>query len=339
MTSALPLAARAAAPETVEAPSSAGLAWRPLARADAADLTALVQATQAADGLEYRLSEDETVELLEAPSLDLERDTVVGTDDDGVLRAWGIVSTFSGDETLVRAIVDGGVHPEWCGRGIGTELLAWGTGRARQLLAASGKDVPGRICHYLDEKQTDAAALFRAAGYTPIRYYAELRRPLDETVPALTPVAGARIEAWPADDDEVRLAHNAAFADHWGSQPRSAADWTSARAMFAPAWSFVARDEASGSVVGYVKTDRYEQDWAVAGYSSGYVHLLGTLREWRGRGVAKALLAATMAAQRADGIEYAELGVDTENPSGAQGLYAALGFEAFRTEIMVSIEV
>lgn len=333
------LAERAAAPQRLDPPSSPGLSWRPLVREDATDLTRLVQATQEADGLDFRLSEAEAAEIFDSPTLDPQRDTIVGLDDAGVMRAWVIVSTFSGDATLVRAINDGGVHPRWRGRGVGTELIAWGTGRARQLLVESGKDAPGRICQYLDERQRDADRAFRAAGYSPMRYYSELRRPLDDSVPEVGTLTGVRIEAWPTEDDEVRLAHNEAFADHWGSQPRSAADWSSSRAMFAAPWSFVAREEDTGRVVGYVNVDKYEHDWEVAGYSSGYVHLLGVLRDRRGQGIAKALLATTMRAQRGDSIEFVELGVDTENPSGAQGLYAALGFEAFRTEMMVSIEV
>lgn len=340
MSPQLSLAARAEAPDHPPNPApELGLVWRALEPADVVELTALVQATQEADGLEFRLSQAEASELFDSPSLDAERDTIVGLDDDGVMVAWAMVVTFSGDETIVRAINDGGVHPRWRGRGVGSALVAWGTGRARQLLAASGKDAPGRICVYLDENQRAAERVFLAAGYSPIRYYSELRRALDDSVGPIEPAEGILIEAWPGEDDEVRLAHNEAFADHWGSQPRSSEDWNASRSMFAPQWSFVARAADSGDVVGYVETGRYEHDWEVAGYSSGYIHLLGVLREWRGRGIARALLAATMAAQRADGIEFAELGVDTENPSGARGLYAALGFEAFRSETMLSIEI
>jgi len=334
-----PISVRAAAPEVLEAPEVEGLTWRPLEREDVPAFTGMVQEVQEADGLEFRLSQEEAEEIFSMPAVDLSKDSILGLDAEGLPRAWALVYSYEGDESLVRAVVDGGVHPTWRGRGIGSQLVAWGTGRGRQVLAESGKDVPGRVCQYLDDKQDAAARLFRAAGYSPMRYYAELRRRLDETVHEPGELEGFRIEPWPEDDEDVRLAHNEAFADHWGSQPRSVEDWRSGRAMFAPQWSFVAREESTGRVVGYTWADKYEHDWEVAGYSSGYVHLLGTVREWRGRGVAKALLAATMKAQRAEGIEYTELGVDTENPSGAHGLYAALGFEAFRSETMFSIEV
>ncbi|MNC79370.1 Acetyltransferase (GNAT) family protein [compost metagenome] len=62
-------------------------------------------------------------------------------------------------------------------------------------------------------------------------------------------------------------------------------------------------------------------------------------RAWRGRGLAVALLTAAMRSFRADGIQYAELDVDTANPSGAHGLYADLGYEPLHGSVMVSIEL
>lgn len=334
-----PIAVRAAAPEILPRPEVDGLEWRPIRREDVPAWTALVSRILEADGMEYRMAQDEAAEYFAMPAVDMQTDSLLARDGDGVPRAWSLVCSYEGDETLVRAVVDGGVDPAWRRRGVGRQLVSWGTGRARQVLAASGKEAPGRICAYLDDRLTVAGALYREAGYAPLRYYAELRRRLDDSVHDTQVPEGLRIEPWPEEDEEVRLAHNAAFADHWGSQPRSAEDWRTGRANFSPGWSFVAREEATGRVVGYVRTDRYEEDWPVAGYSSGYVALLGTLREWRGRGVGTALLATTMHAQRAEGIEYAEIGVDTANPSGAHGLYASLGFEAFTSSTMLAVEV
>ncbi len=48
---------------------------------------------------------------------------------------------------------------------------------------------------------------------------------------------------------------------------------------------------------------------------------------WRGIGLAKALLATSMQAFSADRIQYAGLDVDSDNPSGAVGLYSALGYQ------------
>ena len=54
--------------------------------------------------------------------------------------------------------------------------------------------------------------------------------------------------------------------------------------------------------------------------------LLGVRRAWRGRKFAPALLAEAMRRFKAGGMANAGLGVDTENPSGALGLYSRMGY-------------
>ncbi|WP_448629289.1 GNAT family N-acetyltransferase [Cellulomonas soli] len=167
-----------------------------------------------------------------------------------------------------------------------------------------------------------------------------MRRSLAEPLPTAPQVPGVSVVPWtPELDEAVRVAHNEAFADHWGSEPRSVEVWQQGRAKFAPTWSFVALEDATGEVVGYALSDRFDQDWEVTGYTAGYTHLLGVRRPWRGRGLAVSLLRAAMAAYVADGMQYAEIGVDTANPSGAHGLYAALGYEVRHVSTMLSIEV
>lgn len=338
--SLLPLARRVAAPAVVPLPpADLGLRWRPLEVADADALERLVQLVEEADGQPFRTSAEELAEEMSAQWRDLARDTLVGEDDDGQMRAWAQVDSAPGDSRVVRAFVSGGVHPLWRGRGVGRALVAWLEGRARQVLAASGKELPARIAAYLEDTAPGSARLYRAAGFTPIRYYTEMRRSVQGELPQVPQVAGVRVVPWSQElDDAVRQAHNDAFADHWGSEPRTPEQWQQHRAMFAPAWSFVAFAD-DGEVVGYALSGRYEQDWPVAGYSSGYTELLGVRRAWRGRGVAVALLATVMRAYAADGVEYAELGVDTANPSGAHGLYARLGYEVVHSSTMYSLEL
>ncbi|PVU81798.1 GNAT family N-acetyltransferase (plasmid) [Cellulomonas sp. WB94] len=336
-----PIAVRAAAPVDVPWPDAAlGLTWRALGVQDAPELAVLVAAIEAADAEPFRTSLDEVTEWFDGEWKDHAHDTLAGSDTEGVLRAYAQVTTAPGDERVVRAFLTGGVHPAWRGRGVGRELVAWMEARGRQLLAASGKDVPGRLCAYLEDSAPASKALFAAAGFAPIRYYSEMRRPLRVPLPVLAVPDGLQLRPWTPDVDEaVRVAHNEAFADHWGSEPRTPETWSHGRSMFAAPWSLVAFDDATGEVAGYLLSSRYEHDWPILGYSAGYTELLGVRRAWRGRGVGTALLAAVMDLYRADGMEFVELGVDTANPSGAHGLYASLGYEVFHGSTLVTIEL
>ncbi|MGY4642740.1 GNAT family N-acetyltransferase [Cellulomonas sp. URHB0016] len=336
-----PLAQRAAAPTELPHPSDAfGLHWRPLRRTDAEALTPLLNAVEEADGAPYRTAVPEVDERFDGDWHDPATDTLAGFDADGVPRAYASVSAPPGDVRVIRAFLDGGVHPQWRGRGVGRAVLTWSEGRGRQLLARSTAAVPGRIAVHVQESATATARLLAMRGFRPIRYYDDMRRPLSDPLPVAEPPAGVRLVPWSAAlEERVRLAHNEAFADHWGSEPRTAEQWAQHRSMFAQAWSTVAVEDATGEVAGYLMSGRYEQDWSVVGHSFGYVELLGVRPAWRRRGLAPSLLVAAMSAYRTDGMEYATLGVDSANQSGAHGLYERLGFERYHREVMYSIEL
>jgi len=54
--------------------------------------------------------------------------------------------------------------------------------------------------------------------------------------------------------------------------------------------------------------------------------LADKLKEYRKRGIASALLVASMKRMKDAGFESAGLDVDSANPTGAHGLYQRLGF-------------
>jgi ribosomal protein S18 acetylase RimI-like enzyme len=64
----------------------------------------------------------------------------------------------------------------------------------------------------------------------------------------------------------------------------------------------------------------------VTGVREAWVGQVGTRPAWRRRGLASLLLATALAGYRRAGYQRAGLGVDTENASGALGLYERLGF-------------
>ena len=100
---------------------------------------------------------------------------------------------------------------------------------------------------------------------------------------------------------------------------------------FRPDLSFAILD---GQEVAAFSMNRFDTSQAErTGFKAGWIGSLGTRRAWRQRGLASALLAASMRAFRAAGLEYAGLGVDTQNPTGALGLYEGLGFKPYARSI------
>ncbi len=60
----------------------------------------------------------------------------------------------------------------------------------------------------------------------------------------------------------------------------------------------------------------------------GYVGAIGVRRPWRGRGLARALLARTFNEFYERGQSRVTLGVDAQNPTGATQLYESIGMHA-----------
>jgi ribosomal protein S18 acetylase RimI-like enzyme len=167
--------------------------------------------------------------------------------------------------------------------------------------------------------------MHEAAGYRVARWFTTLRRDLAEPIPEPGPV---RVIPFTPDRSEgMRLAHNAAFADHWGSEPWTAERWEEGiigDPGFRPDLSFLVVE--GDVVIGYAINEAYPDDFARLGFSEAWVGALGVRPGRRRRGVARALLVHSMTAFRDAGFDRATLGVDSENPTGALGLYESVGF-------------
>ena len=81
---------------------------------------------------------------------------------------------------------------------------------------------------------------------------------------------------------------------------------------------------------GYERSTHY---WEARGRTEAWIDGIGTIESHRGRGIASALITMAMRAFRDDGMQYAILGVDSENETGANSVYERLGFEAERRSI------
>lgn len=304
---------------------------RPATLADLPELVALVNRVNLAAGTMIQVQPDELAEELQSSLTDMGRDSRLAIAPDG--RIVGFVWTIHlpSDDADERCYVNGGVDPLLTGRGIGRVLADWGVAHARGL-----HDVrPGpqaqviRVSHQADDARS--IDLFALLGFAPVRWFDDLVRPLD-SLPPRRSVEGAVIEPWPLDDplhDGIRRAKNDAFADHWGSSPTTPEGWNELVRGFGgrPDLSFVARDAADGRVVGMLLSHRFPADDALVGRTQAWIDKLGTVRGWRGRGLATAMLIEALHRYAEEGLTHAMIDVDTDSPTGASRLYRSLGFE------------
>jgi len=302
-----------------------GLRWRPLREQDIDDWHALVGRMAAADKPVWSETRADLAEVFDSGHNDPELTTAAGFDDGGVLRAVGRVHANPGS-TL--AYTWGGVDPQWRRRGIGRDLYAWQAACQRARFEAAG--ISGGVLRTFTEEQNPGHnALLEAAGAGIVRYFTEMTRPLEDPIPDLPLPAGFEFRTLvPAGSEAVRLAHNEAFADHWGSEPRDEQRWkfTVEHPQLKPEWSMAVVEAGTGETVAYQLASFDPAYRRHSGYDEGFTDLLGVRPAWRGRGLAPALLAEAMRRFKAGGMANAGLGVDTENPSGALGLYTRMGY-------------
>jgi mycothiol synthase len=228
-----------------------------------------------------------------------------------------------------RFILFGDVDPSRLGEGIGTLMLTRSLDRSRAIHAADAPHVPARFSVTALAGRDDQAGLLAAAGMRPGRHSFLMVADLSDRVAGPDLPAGLHVSVFDADlGEELRLAHNEAFADYPDGTPISADFWATFMVRAAHDrhhLSLVARDEG-GAVAGYVFAHEYAVPPSGGAGPELHVPYLGTLHRYRRRGLAGSLLSRVLALGRDAGYVTASLNVDTANPTGALGLYERAGF-------------
>lgn len=259
-------------------------------------------------------------------AIDPQRDILLAEIDDRLVGMTGI-------ERVVR---DGApvyemwaaVLPEVRRRGLGSSLLDWTIARARQRAGLEDPGVAVPIAGDAEDQETGHRALLARAGFEPVRHFFLMRRPTLDDVPDAPLPDGLEIR--PVTEDQLRpilTAEFEAFEDHWGDRERTEDSYTSvlSRAELDASLWVVAWDgeQVAGVVENWIWAEENEE----LGVERGWLERISVRRPWRRRGLARALTARSLVRLREAGMREGMLGVDSENPLGALGLYEGLGFE------------
>jgi len=269
------------------------------------------------------------------PGHDLEHDEWLVCDGDILV---GNVNLHSA-QPFTRVFMEGYVHPDHCGRGIGTTLLRLGIERADELadLAAPGEEVVA--VHPLPVSASVAIDFLQRNRFEPVRWFDRMVVDLDE--PTAAPI-------WPegiavrkaADGVDCRALYEAeteAFRDHFGAFAFDFKEWRhwmiDDNERFDPElwWAAVDGEQIVGSCLGFVGFPEDE--------SSAWVDSISVLRPWRRRGLAFALLLEAFGGFRQRGLRRAALDVDSESLTGATGLYEKAGMRVIRRTVQMQREV
>ena len=289
----------------------AGVRWRPGREGDVDLLTGILVAADRVDAPDHVITRSDVVQTL--AGLDPATAVVVGSRD-GAPVATGLL--FRPGDGPVR--LRGAVLPDARGRGIGRVLLR----HQIELAAELQPDAPALSLRSIGGG--DVAGLARRFGFHEERVFLTMRRDLTRPVAPVPLTAGLRIVRLdPALDEPLRLVKNEVFRDHWNGLVDSPDEWRSR--SLGPRLNRdltrVALDDRGG-IAGFVVV------WRTTEHpDEAYIPLVGTAREQRGRGIARALLSEVLLNAAAGGLTEAHLDVDASSPTDAVNVYTAVGFE------------
>ncbi len=308
--------------------STADLTWRPLRYGDLPGVHALLLAAAQADQDDHSETLADLQTQFDDPWSQAEADARVALAADGTVAAYArcFCNPAPENEAVVHLWPE--VHPAYRGRGLEASALDWLTARAAERLRSAPPGLPRDVRLGVRDTQADRISLLEQRGFKPIRYFYRMKRALAQPIPAPALPDGLSLRTYSADVDQALFeAYNESFRDHWSFEPVTREDWEMffiGNSGFRPDNTLLvlAGDQVAAFSINYERAE----DNARTGLNAAVVGQLGTRRAWRKRGLATALLCESMRRFQAAGFDWAMLGVDAENPTGALGLYERLGF-------------
>lgn len=190
--------------------------------------------------------------------------------------------------------------------------------RARSIAAG----FPGRGLRLTFEyRQSEAQAIdyVLSRGFQCIESVFSMTRDLTLPIPAGQAPAGVTIRRWKMESEPEQVAYLEARNECFPEAPLRLADWQ--YYMQSPQWqsgTMIAAFE-DGKVVGCVNV------YWTPGDTSGATEDIFVRAPWRGRGIARAMIAEGLAYLKEHGLVDAHLGVRALNDN-ALGLYRQMGF-------------
>lgn len=311
-------------PDRPPDPLGRGLVWRPATEDDIPAIVELQDACYEVDQT-YREVASEIRDRFSDEMIDAPVDSLLGFDGDLLVASvWSMAATSAG--TKWRAFAESHIRPTHRSDQLRQAALEWWEQRCRIRLSTHDDGLPKVLWRGVYEHQEDEIDLLDRNGYSVVRYYDELIRDLDTPIDAHPLSDGLRLvpESVAGEGDDLRV-HNEAFKDHWGSQPWTADRWDHFKNEFyLPEASYVVYD--GDDPVGHIFSTSYPHDFDDRGFTHAWIESLAVIRSHRKRGVASALVTRALRDFVEMGMEHALLDVDSENPTGAYGLYEQLGF-------------
>ncbi len=222
--------------------------------------------------------------------------------------------------------------PEWRGRGLREALFEYNERHARALAGKDPREGPRVLVLWANDEENEWKALAVRNGYRPVQHEIDLVRSLEDIPEAPLPAdlevrpvtpkdyravwdSGRESSRWMWNYSETHLddAHFEAFQHSPEFQPD----------LWQIAWD-------GERLVGRVLPFILEEENRRYGRRRGHTESVYVREGYRGKGIARALLARSLRALKERGMDEATLGMEVENPHGPLRLYEGMGFRVVK---------
>jgi mycothiol synthase len=297
-------------------------------------VTDLMRACEDADHTGEPVTRESLEEHYRRPGQDPTVNVWVQPAESGRLAAvCGFASMFSSELEAISITV--AVHPDHRDSDLDDRMT--GLAEEQSLRVRKRPDLPAVWHRGVLATWHDRIAVCERRGYVPERWFLELERSVLTDLPDAPPPTGFELVAATSRDDQLSVyqAITEAFRDHWNPVdfPLELFDHYMSAPSMQPLLPLLARSETrepAGACVVHVLREKNE----LRGTREGDVAVLGVRRPFRGKGVARALLAGGLRWLRDQGMEVATISVDAQSPTGADRLYASVGFTERRRSVV-----
>ena len=223
------------------------------------------------------------------------------------------------------------VTPEHRRKGIGTALMREALARLREAgmkTAESGG--------FDDAART---GFLSAHGFEIVRRFCRMRRRLDSIPRDVGEARDAELVILGRTDDDLALynrLNNEAFKEHYNHTPATVDEWKFVVKNIDAGEDvmFLSVARVAGEAAGFLMYGIDRKENAYQKKKRGGLWSIGVLKQFRGQGIAKALMIAGMEHFKREGMEEAELAVDETNVTKAMRLYERLGFTVARRRLV-----
>lgn len=276
------------------------------------DLTAVVAVMTAVDVAtlgEPDTTEEDISSGWEETGFDVETDAFVAEEDGQVV---GYAELYGREETVFD--LDVYVHPE-ASQDLARPLLD------AALERAATRAPEGSLASTWLPVGDPRLQAYAAAGFAPVRQFVRMRHEVDATPEDAVAPDGITLRAFDPEADAagVHAVMVAAFAHHVRPMTPSLETFTERHLDhpdFDPRFWVVAEDD--GTIVGAITAFNHGD--------IGFIRHVGVFEDYRGRGIASALIGRSLRNLAEAGQLRVDLGVDVEDDVGAARLYETLGF-------------